>query len=241
MAEPQTPPGGEDRPPFAPMVHAFFTGLDHGELVLVRHGQQEFPGENAPGGEWVDPPLSELGHRQAAAVGQGLAGENIDAVFASPLKRALVTGQNIAGHHDLEVTIDERLREIHLFGELPHDARPRDHLSEEEIAVAAETFGEHRKWDAFPATESGAEFRARVTPAIDAIAAAHAGQRVVIACHAGVINAYLADVLGTHSDMFFRAAHASVSRVHTHEGRRVMFSANEVHHLAAVDPALVTH
>jgi hypothetical protein len=40
--------------------------------------------------------------------------------------------------------------------------------------------------------------------------------------------------------MFFRPAHASVSRVLAGDGRRVLLTLNEVHHLAASDPALVT-
>jgi hypothetical protein len=40
--------------------------------------------------------------------------------------------------------------------------------------------------------------------------------------------------------MFFRPGHASVSRVRVGDGRRVIHTLNELHHLAEVDPALVT-
>ena len=40
--------------------------------------------------------------------------------------------------------------------------------------------------------------------------------------------------------MFFRPAHASVSRVLTGAGRRVIHTLNELHHLQAADPSLVT-
>jgi probable phosphoglycerate mutase len=59
-------------------------------------------------------------------------------------------------------------------------------------------------------------------------------------CHGGVINAYIGHLLGLRQDMFFRPAHASVSRVLAGDGRRVIHTLNELHHLQAVDPALVT-
>ena len=62
-------------------------------LLLVRHGESEW---NAAG-RWqgqADPPLSDLGRRQAVAAA-GVVGA-VDAVFASPLQRALETATLIA-------------------------------------------------------------------------------------------------------------------------------------------------
>jgi broad specificity phosphatase PhoE len=55
---------------------------------------------------------------------------------------------------------------------------------------------------------------------------------VVVACHGGVINAFLSGQLGLVADMFFRPAHCSVSRVAFDSELRVIRSLNEVHHLA---------
>ena len=64
---------------------------------------------------------------------------------------------------------------------------------------------------------------ARVGAAIETILARHPGQVVVVACHGGVINAYLALVLGLdREDMFFRPAHASIHRVAYLGSRRVV-------------------
>jgi broad specificity phosphatase PhoE len=54
---------------------------------------------------------------------------------------------------------------------------------------------------------------------------------VVVACHGGVINAYLAWVLGLAEDMFFRPAHASVQTVLVRDDRRVIQGLNDVSHL----------
>ena len=103
-----------------------------------------------------------------------------------------------------------------------------------------ERFVQERSWDVYPYTETAAEFRHRVVNVIEGILSVHTADRVVVACHGGVINAYIGHILGLGVDMFFRPAHASVSRVLAGDGRRVVHSLNEVHHLGEVDPRLVT-
>ena len=65
-------------------------------------------------------------------------------------------------------------------------------------------------------------------------------KHIAIVCHGGVINAYIGHILGIEQDMFFRPAHASISRVLAGDGRRVVSTLNEMHHLASVAPELVT-
>ncbi len=93
----------EDQP--RPIDRAFLTDdPEAGLLIMVRHGQQEWPDqETSTVGDWIDPPLSELGRRQATAVGEYLAEDPVTAVYSSELKRAFHTGQAIADRHDLTV------------------------------------------------------------------------------------------------------------------------------------------
>lgn len=60
-----------------------------------------------------DPGLTEVGHRQAAAVATWLAENhtNIDAVIASPLRRAQATAAPIASALDLDVITQPAVRE----------------------------------------------------------------------------------------------------------------------------------
>ena len=60
-----------------------------------------------------------------------------------------------------------------------------------------------------------------------------------MACHGGVINAYLAEMLGLDVDMFFRPFHASIHRVLFGHGKRVIETLNEESYLAA--NGLLTH
>jgi broad specificity phosphatase PhoE len=98
----------------------------------------------------------------------------------------------------------------------------------EQLAIIAIRDG---SWDAIPGTEPSAAVRTRMTDVLDAIAARHAGERVVAVSHAGAINAYLGTVAGTPHDFVFPLANASVSVVRVGAGRRLLMSANETAHL----------
>jgi broad specificity phosphatase PhoE len=212
------------------------------ELVLVRHGQQAYPKDvgRSSAADWVDPPLSDIGNRQAEAVGQAMVGEPITAVFASPLQRAYDTGRQIARHHGIEINVLPELREIELFRDLPDGVPLVEAVDPILLAGARERWVRDRRWDVYPFSETGDEFRHRVLMAIEGILATHPAERIVVACHGGVINAVAAAIVGVREDMFFRPAHASVHRVAALDERRVIWSLNETHHLSAVDPELVT-
>jgi probable phosphoglycerate mutase len=104
-----------------------------------------------------------------------------------------------------------------------------------------ERFVREGRWDVYPYGETGDELRHRVVMAVEGIIATLEGATIMVACHGGVINSYLGSILGTtDQDMWFRPNHASVHRVVAHGERRVVRSLNEVHHLRAVDPELVS-
>ncbi len=203
-------------------------------MILVRHGQQEWPDPiKSVTADWVDPPLSELGRRQAAAVASHLATEPVDAVYSSHLLRAHHTGMAIAEHHGLDVTVRPEMEEIHLFRDLPQDQRATDALGEAAMDDIRAQFVITRRWDSYPHTERSLDFRSRVVRALDVILDAHHGQNVVVACHGGVINAYFAHLLGTDQDFFYRPVHASIHRVLFKQQTRAISVLNEQHYLTA--------
>jgi broad specificity phosphatase PhoE len=80
-------------------------------LLLIRHGESEFNAQGRIQGQ-LDVALTETGRKQAAALAERLAGEQIDAIFASPLARAYQTAQAISARTGHEIRTDERLKEI---------------------------------------------------------------------------------------------------------------------------------
>ncbi len=86
-------------------------------VILVRHGETYWNEQRRVQGGDSDVELNEVGLKQAAKLVSFLKNENIDAVISSPLKRALVTAQIIAGQHRLPLEIHDGLKEIDV-GEL---------------------------------------------------------------------------------------------------------------------------
>ncbi len=220
------------------LEHALLVGdPSYGELILVRHAQQE----NNPRGDparpkWADTGLTDLGRRQAEAVAAVLSGRPIDAVYCSALARAIATAACIAEPHGLTPVVDEALCEIGVYRDVPAEAAVADVIGPEGMAAVRTQFLTTGRWEAFPFSEGAEELAARVSSVTDAILRAHPeGSRVVIVCHAGIINAIIRRVLGVEADIFFYPAHASISRVARGEGRMALRSLNEEQHLRLID------
>jgi broad specificity phosphatase PhoE len=95
-----------------------------GTLFLVRHGRTALNHNTYVG--WGDPPLDAVGLEQAARLVDILGDERIDAIYASPLQRALATAGPVARAHRLEIRVRAQLAEIH-YGDyqgLSKEARP---------------------------------------------------------------------------------------------------------------------
>ena len=71
-------------------------------LLLARHGVTEYNTLHKIQGH-SDIDLSEQGRLQVEKLGERLAGEKIDAVYSSDLKRAVDTARAAISSHDLEI------------------------------------------------------------------------------------------------------------------------------------------
>jgi len=85
------------------------------EIIIARHGQTEWNvGEVFRGRADIE--LDETGVKQAELLAEYLSNAKIDAIYSSPMKRALKTAKAIAGHHQLDVEIAPGLIDFD-FGE----------------------------------------------------------------------------------------------------------------------------
>jgi probable phosphoglycerate mutase len=211
------------------------------ELVLVRHAQQVVRPRTDPFESSVDPPVSEIGERQVKLVGRRFADERVDSVYASRLERAVTTAAAIGCSHGLQPEVVDDLREVELFRDLPPGRTVEEVLGRATLLGVRERMMHEKRWDVYPLSESSAQFRRRAVNAIEGIAAVNEGRRVVVVCHGGVINAYIAHHLGVHTDMMFRPQHTSVNVVLVgRHGVRALRSLGDVHHLSG-DPELITY
>ena len=74
------------------------------EIILVRHGETEWNVAEVFRGR-IDIELNETGIKQAELLAEYLHNIKIDAIYSSPLKRALKTAEIIASYHKLAVEI----------------------------------------------------------------------------------------------------------------------------------------
>jgi broad specificity phosphatase PhoE len=206
------------------------------EIYLIRHGDA-LPGEETviPGGSYDEQPLSQLGQRQALALGNWLGNVTFEALYTSPLRRCRETAAPLAQLQNLPVTIEENLREVRLGldvgGPGPHDepgvtARAlRERLDEVVRRVGLEG-----KWSAIPGSEDSQPFRQRVINIIHELAHRHPGQRLAVFSHGGFINAYVAELLGLERDFFFPIHNTSVSIIRCLDWQASLVSLNEIAH-----------
>jgi len=195
------------------------------ELLLIRHGESAPVVPGAP--ESLDPPLSEEGRSQAAALAVRLDGRPLDAVYASNLARAVQTAEPLAVQRGLDVEQRADLREVFLGDWEEGEFRRRAAVGDPEFLA----FVAARRWEAIPGAESDDALRDRVHGACDAIAAAHPGGSIAVVCHGGVINAWLARQFGSHRSMVVSIDNTSVTTLRTDGERWLLLGVNDTHHL----------
>lgn len=82
------------------------------EIYLIRHGETDWNKTEVFRGR-ADVPLNERGMLQAKAASEYYAALKIDAIYSSPLKRALGTATEIAAPHGIDIIADQHLTDIH--------------------------------------------------------------------------------------------------------------------------------
>ena len=170
----------------------------------------------------ADPDLSEHGRRQAVALAEWLQSEQVDAVVTSPLARARQTAAPLARDRRLDVTVVEGIAEF--------DRDADFYVPLEELKAENDP-----RWLELLAGEVPPEFTATVVASIEAVVDDYPGTTVAVVCHGGVINSYLAHVLGIDRPLFFEPAYTGISRVQAaRDGTRSLVSVNETAHLRSV-------
>jgi len=86
-------------------------------LYLLRHGESEGNVAGVFSGQRTNPPLSAAGHRQALAQAAVLAGLHVEALYASPLRRAQQTAARVGERTGIPVRTEPALLEVDV-GEL---------------------------------------------------------------------------------------------------------------------------
>ncbi len=192
------------------------------ELLLIRHALPRRV-ENAPG-KPADPPLSEVGREQARRLADWLVHESIDALYASPMRRAYETAVPYSELAGIDIRIEPGVVEFDSSAEV---YIPLEEIKEQE----PERWREMAREPIYSLPELE-QFGKDVVTAVERIIRAHAGDRVAVMCHGGVINAWASHVVGIGATFFFNPTYTSINRfLAASSGERSLVSLNESAHL----------
>ena len=193
------------------------------ELLLIRHA---LPVRRELLEGAADPELSEAGVAQSERLAEYLSTEHVHAIYASPLRRAMQTAAPLAARLGLPVSEVDGIAE--------YDRHSSEYIPIEELRASKDPrWTELLADDWTDRPETKLQFATRIHESIEQIIADHRGDNVAVVCHGGVINAYLARVLGTpDSTSFFYPNYTSIHRVVASSGgQRQVLTINETAHL----------
>ncbi len=169
-------------------------------LLLIRHASNDYLQAGRLAGWIPDVHLNAKGQREADAAARRLAEIPLNAIYSSPLDRALDTAKAIAACQKLEIHIREELGETHA-GEWEGKT-----VKELEATDAWKQMLAHPSDFRFPGGETIGEMQTRMVAMLDAIVAAHPDQIVAVVSHADPLKAVIAHYLGMDLNQFNKIA-----------------------------------
>lgn len=193
------------------------------ELLFIRHA---LPVRRELESGQADPELAEAGHRQAEHLAEYLAPEHLDAIYASPLRRARQTAEPLSRRKGLPIVIEDGVAE--------YDRDSNEYVPMEELKASNDP-----RWHAMLAGEwPNADvpkhvWEADVVATVERLVEAHPRQKIAIVCHGGVLSAYLGHVLKVpDTQSMFYPNYTSIHRVAAaRSGERTILTINETAHL----------
>lgn len=161
-------------------------------VFFIRHGENPANLTREFSYRRVDYPLTERGVRQAeqtaAYFAAGGADRRVDAIFSSPLKRALQTAEIIARATGHTVEVVEAFREINC-GDLEGQPPTPEAWALHDDILARWEAGQHDI--AFPGGEDYHTLLARARAGLEQVTRGREDQNIVIVTHGGIVTATL--------------------------------------------------
>ena len=200
-------------------------------VVLIRHGQTEWNKFGKYQGQ-SDVALSEEGLEQAICLADNFPLERLDAVYASDLKRAMVTAETVAERFGLQVRPEEAFREIS-FGDW-------EGLTYEEIVSgwpeAMKNFLLHPDIMEIPHGETFPRVRERAMKRLGEVVAEHEphNHTIGIFAHGAVLRTMLTAIMQMPLSQVWTLSqyNTAVNIVRFDEGRPTVELINSTAHLA---------
>jgi broad specificity phosphatase PhoE len=185
-------------------------------IYLARHGESDWNVERRWQGH-ADRPLTDRGREQARELAARLADVDLDAVYASDLRRAWETAEAVAASKGLDVVRLPELREVDVGG---WSGFTREECAERFPEAFARWQSGGAGWDDGESYEAMGD---RIVTAIQCVAAHHPGGTVLVVSHGGPIRAVHAHALdvdiATHRRTGPVEPNARLSSITVEDGR----------------------
>jgi 2,3-bisphosphoglycerate-dependent phosphoglycerate mutase len=203
-------------------------------LFLVRHGRSDEAANDVvetPRGPQWDPPLDEIGRRQAELLTRRLMlmDPRPAVVYSSTMRRARQTITPYAERSGQDVGYDDDLIEANIGA---WESKPFEEIIASDEQMLHRFRNQDAIWRHAPGAESLEGLRRRVRAAVEGILGRHRRGNVIIVAHGGVINAYVGEVLGLEQEMFFLPENTSLNSIVVDGDRRGVRFLNDDRHLA---------
>lgn len=167
------------------------------KILLIRHALTDTAGIRLSG-RTPGVFLNTEGKRQAKRLAEKLATTSIDAIYTSPLERALETANSIAAFHQISPVVSGHYMEID-FGRWTNCE-----IEELKNDPLFDQFNKFRSTTRIPEGELMTEAQLRIIQGLEQIPVLHPGKTVVIVSHADMIKSAVAYYAGIHLDLFHR-------------------------------------
>jgi len=151
-------------------------------ILLARHGETDWNREGRFQG-WADPPLNATGRAQAVDLSVELMAEELAAVYSSPLRRAYETAEVVAASRGLEPVPVDDLREVDVGS---WSGLTRAEVEERFPAQFARWLDYGQGWEDGETYEQMVD---RVVGALQELAEARDGERILAVTHGGPMRA----------------------------------------------------
>jgi broad specificity phosphatase PhoE len=204
------------------------------EIILARHGETDWNVAEVFRGR-IDVELNETGVKQAGLLGKYLSEVKVDAVYSSPLKRALKTAEVVAGYQAIEVNIVRGLIDFD-YGEWQGLSHQEVKDRYEELYVEWLSRPEQVR---MPDGESLEGVRKRTMTVIGDVVENHYEGRVVLVSHRVVNKILICALLGLSNSHFWnvRLDTCGISSFNYEGGRFILTKHNDVSYLKPIQKA----
>jgi broad specificity phosphatase PhoE len=205
------------------------------KLILARHGETEWNVEKVFRGR-ADVNLNEVGIKQADLLGKHLCNWELEAIYSSPVKRALDTANIVARYMEVAVCIAEGLTDFD-FGEWQS-------LSEQEVkrlypAILNDWQSSPHKVR-MPGGENLDDVKKRTAELVDEVLSRHHGN-VLLVSHRVVLKVLICSLLGLDNSHFWNISQdvCGLTIFDYVDGRFVLTKHNDTSHLRELQKSVL--